>query len=163
MTNQPNQSDRGNDAPWESCPPGLLVTMADDLTADKRRSQMVRNIAVASIVLLACGALIVRSFTVDHFAGGIYCSECKPHFAAYSAHLEGKPAGGETLRPELLDQMRLHLAGCSRCRGKFEEMYPGALAYRQSGHHRLIAAYSNALRATAFGSTRTAAPIRRWY
>ncbi|MEQ8210484.1 MAG: hypothetical protein RH917_11695 [Lacipirellulaceae bacterium] len=164
MTNQPSNSDASNETPWEGCPSGLLVTMAHDLTALKRRKQTLRGVTIASVVLLACGALFVRSLPSGHRIGGIVCAECKPNFVAYSAHLEGKlPPEGEPLSPELLEQMRQHLAGCHLCRGKFSEMYPGLLSHKSHDSRDLIAEYSIALQATAFGSTRTDFPDRRWY
>lgn len=163
MTNQPNTAAYNDEPSWEACSPGLLVSMAENLSTAKRRKQTLRSVALSSVVLLACGALVLRSISADHKVGGIYCSQCKPHFAAYSAHLESKPLESESLSPDLIEQLRLHLAGCKRCRGKFSETYPGLLASGSLDGRKLNAAYSIALQASAFGSNQFAATARRWY
>lgn len=163
MTNQPNSKVQNDETSWEGCPPGMLVSMAEDLSTNQRRKQTLRSVAFSSVVLLACGALVARSFSVDHKVGGILCSECKPHFAAYSLHLEGKTSEGETLKSELIEQMKLHLAGCKRCRGKFLETYPGLLADRTFESRLPNVVYSIALQTSTFGSSQFAGTAHRRY
>ena len=118
---------------WDNCPAGVLVSMADSLNAAKRRRQTLRGMVATSAVLLVGAAMFAGTRPGNSLHGGIPCSQCRPHFADYQAHLEGVASPeGEPLSPELLEKVRLHLAGCGQCRKKFDGMYPGLLTSQGS-------------------------------
>ena len=122
-------ADPDSNAPWEPCPDGALVQMASRLSAKRRRRETVRivmagGVAAAAVAVALLSVGVIRSDHVKY--GGITCAECQRQFVPYHAFQTGGenefPIGGITI-----DNMRMHLADCGICRGKFEAAYPGIL------------------------------------
>ncbi|QDS98403.1 hypothetical protein [Adhaeretor mobilis] len=133
MSSHSKNNSQRDETVWDNCPAGVLVSMADRLNAAKRRKQTLRGIAATSAVLLVGAAMFAGTRSGDNMHGGISCSQCRPHLAAYQAQLKGVAVPeGEVLSPDLLEKVRLHLTKCAKCGEKFEGMYPGLLTLQSS-------------------------------
>jgi hypothetical protein len=96
---------------WEPCPPGLLAQLQSGLCRRRRLAQLSRMGTRASVLLLAVGA--VWFFTgrpagpAPQAVNDLTCRECHAALVEFSRG---------PLSPELTARVRLHLAGCERCR-----------------------------------------------
>jgi len=114
---------------WETCPKGALTHMVRQLNVHQQRTRMKQLLGAAtlSMVLIAGGVIALGSWLgpanpqKEFKYGGIFCSECCSHFAAYHDYLaDGKTSMDATL----VKSMAVHLAQCGRCRKQFNTRYP---------------------------------------
>ncbi len=122
----PNHQETMSD--WDDCPQGELSQMVRKLGASqtRARNRKLFQTGVVSMVLVACGVVVVGSMTGSNSMslGGITCSECVSSFAEYHAHVTGvKPLEDSKLATSLAT----HLAHCQMCQSRFNENYPGVL------------------------------------
>ncbi len=114
---------------WGMCSPGELQRMVSRLGEAQRgvaRGRLYRRSALAMLLVAATvtvgGSLLQSDMPVY---GGLTCTECRSHLAAYHANLTGESKLDDA---SLANSMKIHLAECQTCRGKFNTMYPGVLS-----------------------------------
>ena len=102
---------------WGNCPPGALANMVASQQAKQRRASITRNSSVVAAVLLVgfTGWMASRltQSGQGHLVGGIYCTDCIELMADYRAN---------RLDQQQTVLMGEHLAGCGKCREKYEAM-----------------------------------------
>ena len=123
--------DRSTLSDWSECPQGELSQMVRHLSASQARARNRKLVqtGVVSMVLVACGVVVVGSLTNrggggSFTFGGITCAECASHFAEYHGYLTDSKEFGT---PELVASMTTHLGSCPICQSRFNETYPGVL------------------------------------
>jgi len=114
---------------WKDCPQGQLTQMVRKLDASRSLAQTKKLVQTGLLsMLLVAGVVVVGGglFTSNAMTyGGITCTECQGHFAAYHGHM----AGSELLEDlGLVKSMDMHLANCQYCQDRFNENYPGVLS-----------------------------------
>lgn len=110
---------------WQACPPGELSRMVGRVGARERRARF-RQLAssgLLSMLLFAAGAIVVGGFVIyeEPTFGGISCTDCLGHAAAYHSHLVGDCPMADV---QLVAKIETHLEKCNCCRAKFHQTYP---------------------------------------
>ena len=127
MTSDQLPTDQDQQDQWSPCPTGQISNMVKRINRSERR-QRLRQLATTgalSLALFAVGAIVVGGFVMyqePHF-GGIGCTECLSHAAAYHDHVTGTAPMKDL---ELAGRIEAHMKQCICCRAKFNIAYPDA-------------------------------------
>jgi len=117
--------DSNNQDDWQACPPGEITRLVNRLNSRERRARFgqLATTGLVSMLLFAAGAILFGGFVAyeEPTYGGIACTDCLAHAAAYHDHLVGSETVADV---ELIGKIKTHLEMCSCCRAKFHQAYP---------------------------------------
>lgn len=106
---------------WETCPPGLMENMAEELRTTRARRQTKRSFATAAVVLiLLVGSVALTKQVTDNDSnaplGGITCRECLEKLVEYREDL---------LAAAMKARIQAHLEICPSCHHAYQRVSGG--------------------------------------